>query len=133
MQNTVYECKQNGEDFFLSLSVTYSRFGNCPANGLVTEQPQYSVVVCIFSTWQNTEISLISNGLRLIFTCSLSLALPCIFHTARHTFATLQLASGTQITTIQKMLGHKNIGTTLVYAKTLEEAKREAANKIKIL
>ena len=133
MQNTVYECKQNGEDFFLSLSVTYSRFGNCPANGLVTEQPQYSVVVCIFSTWQNTEISLISNGLRLIFTCSLSLALPCIFHVARHTFATLQLASGTQITTIQKMLGHKNIGTTMVYAKTLEEAKREAADKIKIL
>ncbi|WP_425595848.1 tyrosine-type recombinase/integrase [Paraprevotella clara] len=54
-------------------------------------------------------------------------------HVARHTFATLQLASGTQITTIQKMLGHKNIGTTLVYAKTLEEAKREAAEKIKIL
>ncbi len=84
MQNTVYECKQNGEDFFLSLSVTCSRFGNCPANGLVTEQPQYSVVVCIFSTWQNTEMPLISNGLRLIFTCSLSLALPCIFHCARH-------------------------------------------------
>ena len=37
------------------------------------------------------------------------------------------------ITTIQKMLGHKNIGTTLVYAKTLEEAKREATEKIKIL
>ena len=55
------------------------------------------------------------------------------FHCFRHTFATLQLASGTQITTIQKMLGHKNIGTTLVYAKTLEEAKREAADKIKIL
>lgn len=55
------------------------------------------------------------------------------FHCFRHTFATLQLANGTQITTIQKMLGHKNIGTTLVYAKTLEEAKREAANKIKIL
>ena len=87
MQNTVYECKQNGEDFFLSLSVTCSRFGNCPANGLVTEQPQYSVVVCIFSTWQNTEMSLISNGLRLIFTCSLSLALPCIFHIALHIHA----------------------------------------------
>lgn len=55
------------------------------------------------------------------------------FHCFRHTFATLQLASGTQITTIQKMLGHKNIGTTLVYAKTLEEAKREAAEKIRIL
>ena len=89
MQNTVYECKQNGEDFFLSLSVTCSRFGNCPANGLVTEQPQYSVAVCIFSTLQNTEISLIPNGLRLIFTCSLSLALPCIFHCGKHTSAVL--------------------------------------------
>ena len=47
MQNTVYECKQNGEDFNLFQSVTNTRFGNCPANGLVTEQPQYSVAVCI--------------------------------------------------------------------------------------
>lgn len=133
MQNIVYECKQNGEDFFSLPAVTYSCFGNCPANGLVTEQPQYSVVVCIFHILQNTEIQLISNDLRLIFTYSLLLASPCIFHRYRHTFATLQLASGTQITTIQKMLGHKNIGTTLVYAKTLEEAKREAADKIKIL
>ena len=54
------------------------------------------------------------------------------FHCFRHTFATLQLASGTQITTIQKMLGHKKLDTTMVYAKTLEEAKREAANKIKL-
>ena len=71
MQNTVYERKQNGEDFFSLLSVTCSRSGNCPANGLVTEQPQYSVAVCIFSTLQNTEILLIPNGLRFIYTYSL--------------------------------------------------------------
>ena len=117
MQNTVYECKQNGEDFFLSLAVTYSRFGNSPANGLVTEQPQYSVVVCIFSTWQNTEMSLISNGLRLIFTCSLSLALPCIFHTSRHTFATLLVMDGVSIYKIQKFLGHKSVSMTERYLK----------------
>ena len=88
MQNTVYECKQNGEDFFSSLTVTCFCFGNRPANGLVTEQPQYSVVVCIFHILQNTEIQLISNDLRLIFTCSLLLASPCIFHMLWHDCAT---------------------------------------------
>ena len=130
MQNTVYECKQNGEDFFLSLSVTYSRFGNCPANGLVTEQPQYSVVVCIFSTWQNTEISLISNGLRLIFTCSLSLALPCIFHMSRHTFATMMLTLGADLYTTSKLLGHANVKTTQIYAKIVDSKKVEAVNLV---
>lgn len=118
MQNTVYECKQNGEDFFSLLTVTYFCFGNRPANGLVIEQPQYSVVVCIFHILQNTEIQLISNDLRLIFTCSLLLASPCIFHLARHTFATtMTLAKGVPIESVSKMLGHTNIQTTQIYAR----------------
>lgn len=130
MQNTVYECKQNGEDFFLSLSVTCSRFGNCPANGLVTEQPQYSVVVCIFHILQNTEIQLISNDLRLIFTCLLLLASPCIFHTARHTYATLLLTLGTDLYTVSKMLGHTNVTTTQIYAKVVDRKKVDAVNLV---
>ena len=115
----MYECKQNGEDFFSSLAVTCSRFGNRPANDLVTEQPQYSVIICIFSTLQNTEISLIPNGLRLIFTCSLSLAQPITFHCGRHTFAVFALNNGIPIEIVAKMLGHSNIKTTQVYAKIL--------------
>lgn len=114
----MYERKQNGDVFFSSLCVTYSRFGNYPANGLVTEQPQYSVVVCIFHILQNTEIQLISNDLRLIFTYSLLLASPCIFHCGRHSFASLvTLEEGVPIETISKMLGHNNIKTTQIYAR----------------
>ena len=130
MQNTVYECKQNGEVFFSSLCVTSFRFGNRPANGLVTEQPQYSVVVCIFHILQNTEVQLISNDLRLIFTYSLLLASPCIFHSGRHTFAVMMLDIGTDIYTVSKLLGHTNIRTTQIYAKVLDKNKQAAVAKI---
>ena len=121
MQNTVYECKQNGEVFFSSLCVTSFRFGNYPANGLVTEQPQYSVVVCIFHILQNTEIQLISNDLRLIFTYSLLLASPCIFHIARHSYAVMAISNGMPIESVSKVLGHTKITTTQHYAKITTE------------
>ncbi len=130
MQNAVYERKQNGEGFFSLPAVTYSRFGNCPANGLVTEQPQYSVIICIFSTWQNAETKLISNGLRFIFTCPLFLAQPITFHRFRHTFAVLQLSLGTEIHTVSKLLGHRELKTTQVYAQIMDAKKREAVNRI---
>lgn len=128
----MYERKPNGEIFFSSLCVTYSRFGNYPANGLVTEQPQYSVVVCIFHILQNTEIQLISNDLRLIFTYSLLLASPCIFHIARHSYAVIQISLGTDIYTVSKMLTHKNVTTTQIYADLVNSKKRETANKISL-
>lgn len=54
------------------------------------------------------------------------------FHSARHSFATLQLTLGTDIYTVSKMLGHKHLKTTQVYAKVIDQKKQEAANKIKL-
>ena len=54
------------------------------------------------------------------------------FHCFRHTYATLQLSQGTDIYTVSKLLGHKNLKTTQIYAKVMDQAKRAAANKISL-
>jgi integrase len=54
------------------------------------------------------------------------------FHCFRHTFATLQLSSGTDIYTVSKMLGHTNVKTTQIYAKVVDEKKNKAAQAIKL-
>lgn len=52
------------------------------------------------------------------------------FHCFRHTYAIMQLYKGTDIYTVSKMLGHKDLKTTQIYAKVVDETKREATNKI---
>lgn len=54
------------------------------------------------------------------------------FHNFRHTFATLQVASGTDIYTVQHMLSHANVATTQIYADIVDESKRRAVERIKI-
>lgn len=54
------------------------------------------------------------------------------FHNFRHTYATLQLANGTDIYTVSKLLGHKNVSTTQIYTKIMDKNKIVAANRIKL-
>ena len=52
------------------------------------------------------------------------------FHCGRHTFAVLQLSLGTEIYTVSKLLGHRELKTTQVYAQIMDAKKREAVNRI---
>lgn len=54
------------------------------------------------------------------------------FHCFRHTFATLQIALGTDIYTVSKMLTHKSVKTTQIYADLVNSKKRESANRISL-
>lgn len=55
------------------------------------------------------------------------------FHSGRHTHAVLLLENGADIYTVSKVLGHREIRTTQVYAKIVDKKKKEAANLIPVL
>ncbi|MDN0078802.1 tyrosine-type recombinase/integrase [Bacteroides gallinaceum] len=99
---------------------------------MVTETAQYSALHCFFNFKQNDEYLLISNTLRFICSILLAIAFYFILHAARHTFATLQVELGTDIYTVQNMLGHANVTTTEIYARHADEKSKEASLKISL-
>lgn len=52
------------------------------------------------------------------------------FHCGRHTFAVLMLDIGTDIYTVSKLLGHRELSTTQIYAKVLDKNKQAAVARI---
>lgn len=50
------------------------------------------------------------------------------FHSSRHTFATTLLTLGADLYVTSKLLGHRNIQTTEIYAKVVDEKKIESVN-----
>lgn len=55
---------------------------------------------------------------------------PVTFHCARHTFATLLLTQQQDLYTVSKLLGHKNIKVTQIYAEVVDRKKRDAVNSL---
>ncbi len=54
--------------------------------------------------------------------CEIDKNLSFSFHCARHTFATsVTLSNGVPIETVSKLLGHKKLSTTQIYARVLEK------------
>jgi integrase len=75
-----------------------------------------------YSAWHNLKLQqwVMKAGISKTIT----------FHCSRHTYATLQLTNGTDIYTVSKLLGHRELKTTQVYAKIIDDKKIAAINAI---
>jgi len=74
----------------------------------------------LYSSWNNLKLRewILAAGITKKIT----------FHCARHSFATLQLSMNTDIYTVSKMLGHRHLKTTEIYARVIDKKKIEPAN-----
>ncbi len=75
-----------------------------------------------YSAWHNLKLQqwVMKAGISKTIT----------FHCARHTYATLQLTQGTDIYTVSKLLGHRELKTTQIYAQIIDQKKVDATNVI---
>ncbi len=76
----------------------------------------------IYSAWYNTKLQDWVDDAKINKKIT--------FHCARHSFATLQLTMGTDIYTVSKLLGHKDLKTTEIYGKIIDQKKHDAMNKM---
>jgi len=51
-------------------------------------------------------------------------------HKLRHTFATWLLESDVDIRTVQELLGHKDLATTMIYTHVTDKRRKEAVNRL---
>ena len=89
-------------------------------DALTEEQAMEAVKNYLFSV--NPDLKKMAESVGINKTLS--------FHVARHTFATNVIAAGGDLFTVSKLLGHKDIQTTQVYADVIMPTRIDAVNKL---
>lgn len=108
--------KKTGEQMYLDISAE--------ASSLMGERHSEGLVFSGLPCPNNTNIQLKRWALDAGIRKNVS------FHTARHTFATMLLTAGIDLYTTSKLLGHTSVAATQIYAKIVDEKKRQAVDAL---
>lgn len=106
----IYRSVKTGTDVRLPLSLLFD------GKGLAILQKYRASLADFFRLPDNSNVN---KCLRLLARRA-AIDKPISFHTARHTNATLLIYKGVNITTVQRLLGHKSVRTTQVYANVMD-------------
>lgn len=106
----IYKSVKTGTEVRLPL---YLLFGG---KGLDILEKYHNNICELFHLRDNSNV----NKELIIIARMAGLLKKISFHTARHTNATLLIYNGVNITTVQKLLGHKSVKTTQVYTNVMD-------------
>lgn len=106
----IYKSVKTGTEVRLPLYLLFSRKGIAILNKYRDNLEDF------FHLRDNSNV----NKDLIIITRLAGLSKRISFHTARHTNATLLIYNGINITTVQKLLGHKSVKTTQVYTNVMD-------------
>lgn len=115
----VFKQKKTGGQEYLDISPQ--------AAALIAETPRGNASECVFGDIRypgDTNHAIKEWCLRAGIDKNIT------FHCGRHTFAVLMLDLGTDIYTVSKLLGHRELTTTQIYAKVLDKNKQAAVSRI---
>lgn len=111
-----YRIKKTGAEETLPISNEAYELCGERSTGTVFKKLSYSIVSYTLKEWVKAA------GIDKHIT----------FHCLRRTFASLEVSMGTSIYTVSKMLGHKNVSTTQIYADLNDANKRKASELISL-
>lgn len=106
----IYKSVKTGTEVRLPLYLLFS------GKGIVILNKYQDNIGEFFHLKDNSNV----NKDLMIITKLAGLSKRISFHTARHTNATLLIYNGVNITTVQKLLGHKSVKTTQVYTNVMD-------------